>query len=143
MFGLSWLKIGIYGLATLAVTTTIGLGYWRYTSILSEREALRADKIRLETAVEVQQQTIAAQGEAIAEWEESQQNLLAVIEEMQAVQRAAGEESRRLRNVFERYDLEVLSLRRPGLIERRIDAGTARINCLLEHATAGTSGSDC
>lgn len=142
MFGLSWVKVGIYGALISGVVTAVGMGVWHYTSLVDEAAQLRTDKAVLEAAIDLQDTTISAQQQAIAEWERSQQTLLAVIHEMQASQRAAEEESRRLRNVFEGHDLEALSLRRPGLIERRIDDGSARINCLLEHATNPNANGD-
>lgn len=142
MFGISGIKLAIYGILGSAAITAVGLGYWHYTSVINERDQLKVNNAVLEQAVELQDSTITAQQEAIAEWEASQARLLQTMEALAEQNQLASTELRRLQDVFSRHDLNALALRRPGLIERRIDLGTARINRMLECAT-GSPGEDC
>lgn len=138
----SKVKLAIAGIATLAVLAIVAAGYMHYTGLLAERDQLQADNVRLGTAVELQHDTIDAQASAIDEWQTAQAQLLARIDEMQRVTREATAETRRLNDLFSNHDLGNLARERPGLIERRIDDGSARINRLLECAT-GAGGADC
>jgi hypothetical protein len=53
---------------------------------------------------------------------------------------AAEMELERLQDVQRSHDLEALAKARPGLIERRINDGTARVFGMFEDATAVDSG---
>ena len=142
MFGLSGVKLAIYGILGSAVITAVGLGYWHYTSLVEEAAQLRTNNAVLQSAIDLQATTITAQQEAIPEWEEAQARLLQTMEALREQNQLASTELRRLQDVFSRHDLNALALRRPGLIEQRIDTGTARINRMLECAT-GSAGDDC
>ncbi|ADK73403.1 hypothetical protein RDJLphi1_gp01 [Roseobacter phage RDJL Phi 1] len=138
----SKVKLAIAGLLTVAMATIIGLGYRHYTSLLSERDILKANNAVLETAVGTQQTTIDAQTAAISEWDQVLAELSARMEEMERVQLAATQETRRLNALFSEHDLRRLSFQRPGLIEPRINDGSDRAIRLLECAT-GAGGADC
>lgn len=135
-------RLIIAGVLIAGVLGIVTLGYHHYTSLLAEREALRADNIRLETAVETQHETIDAQAAAIEQWDQAQQALLARMEELERVQRAAADETRRLNELFSDHDLTELARERPGLIAPVLTDGAARANRLLECAT-GAGGEDC
>ncbi|UFK26681.1 hypothetical protein [Roseobacter phage RDJL6] len=130
---------GVLGLATLAI---IGLGYHHYSSLLTERDVLKANNATLETAVGTQQTTIDAQSAAISEWDAAMAELSARIEEMERVQREATQETRRLNGIFSRHNFGALAFERPGLIEPRVNSGSDRAIRLLECAS-GASGPDC
>ncbi|KFH18443.1 hypothetical protein ELZ19_07030 [Brucella abortus] len=130
------------GVVALAVVTIIGLGYVHYNGLVDERDRLRTERAQLETAVRLQDQTLDAQAEALEEWQEAHRGLLARFEEMQRVADEAHAETRRLHALFSQHDLADLAARRPGLIERRINAGTTRIGRMLECAS-GAPGPDC
>lgn len=130
------------GLAALAVVTTIGLTYRHYTGLLSKVETLQTNNTRLQTAVDEQTATIDAQEQAISEWQESQDELIARVEELQRIAQEANREVRRLNGIFSRHDLTELARKKPGLIERRINDGTDRIGRML-HCATGAEGEDC
>lgn len=136
------LKAIFGGVLVLAVLATVGAGYLHYRGLLAERDVLRADRIRLEAAVGAQEATILAQEEALGEWQRSQRLLATRLEEMARVARDATDETRRLNDLFTQHDLGALAVARPGLVERRIDAGSDDAVRLLECAS-GADRQDC
>ena len=143
MFGLTGkIKMAVIAIGGIAVVTAIGAAYWHYTSLLEDNAVLRENNTKLEFAVEQQGVTIDEQSNAIDEWQASQDRLLSVLEGMQEAQQSATSETRRLNDAFSKRDLGALANQKPGLIERRINDGTARALRLLECAS-GAEGSDC
>lgn len=142
MFGVSSLKMAIVGIAALAVLTIIGLGYRHYVGLVDTVATLRSNNTKLEAAVHLQQDTISVQKDVLHEWSLSQEKLLSRIEQLQAATERAGADTRRLEDLFSRHDLSALVQRKPGLIERRLNAGTRAANGLLECAS-GADRADC
>lgn len=141
MFGIgavlsNW-KLILGGVLAVAVVSIIGVGYMHYQGLVEDNRRLSENNAKLETAVETQQGTIAAQRDAIGQWAEQAARLQASIEEMQAVQRQASQELRRINDIFADHDLTNLSRAKPGLIEPRINSGTADALRMLERVTAG------
>lgn len=141
------LSVGIravfVGIVAAALLGILGLIYWHYSSLLEDVSGLRLEKAKLETTVGAQDRTIAAQQQAIDEWKDHTEQLVRQMAELQEVSRSAGDETRRLHELFARHDLEAIGRRRPSLLEDRINAGSDRARCLLERATAGASAADC
>jgi len=135
-------KAMVFGLAALAIVTTIGLAYRHYTGLLDTVATLQTNNELLTAAVDEQNNTIDAQQDAIEEWQTSQDDLLARVEELQQVAIDAGAEVRRLNGIFARHDLTELARQRPGLIENRINDGTDRIGRML-HCATGAEREDC
>ncbi len=134
MFGIPP-KIFIAGIALIAVLATIYLGYRHYTGLLETVRVLGINNAQLETAVGIQQYTIDDQGEVLVEWRVSQDALVALVAELQRVAEDAERETRRLNDIFSRHDLTRLARARPGLIERRINAGAVASLRMLECAS--------
>jgi TolA-binding protein len=129
------LKGVLTGLALVGVVATVAFGYWHYTSLLDKVSVLeRNDQVQKQT-IETQHQTIDAQGEAIQEWEEAQEELQRRLERLQRVARQARQETRRLNDIFAEHDLGRLAREKPGLIERRVNDGTADALRMLECAS--------
>lgn len=135
-------KLAIAGVIGLTVVTIIGIGYHHYTGLLETVQVLNGDNTRLRMAHDLQKNTIAVQRKTIAEWRASQAKLIARTAEIQQVADRATEETRRLNGLFSKHDLTNLALRKPGLIERRINAGTRGALRLLRCAS-GAEGADC
>jgi hypothetical protein len=76
MFGITYLKIG----AALAILASIGLGYWHYTSILSDREALRMQVSTLTGQRDLAIQTANANAKAAKELEATYKTQIASLE---------------------------------------------------------------
>jgi predicted Holliday junction resolvase-like endonuclease len=75
---------------------------------------------RLENAVATQNEQLE---KAVAEQKESQ----ARIQGLTVANNEANEKVEDLRNKFARHDLDMLSLRKPGLVEKMVNRGTARV----------------
>lgn len=134
-------KLALYGIAALAVASIIGLGYSHYTGLIEDNATLRENNVTLQVAVKGQQAAVTAAARAVEEWKESADRLGKVISEMTETQRSATVQTRRLNDVFAKHDLEALALAKPGLIERRVNSGSAAARRLLECVTSGSD--DC
>ena len=75
---------------------------------------------RLENAVATQNEQLE---KAVAEQKESQ----ARIQGLTVANNQANERVEDLRNKFAQHDLDMLSLRKPGLVEKMVNRGTARV----------------
>ena len=74
----------------------------------------------LENAVATQNEQLE---KAVAEQKESQVR----IQGLTVANNQANEKVEDLRNKFARHDLDMLSLRKPGLVEKMVNRGTARV----------------
>jgi len=131
----SQIKLALLGLGALAVVTAIGFGYMHYRNVLSERDAALAARDQLTIAnAELSQglESYKAQAEAASQ----------AMSEMADTANAANDEVERLNALFREHDLETLAKKKPGLIERRINRGTARVFGMFETETAAGPGSD-
>lgn len=86
MLGFSHLKIG----AALAILVAAGLGYWHYTSILSDREHLRIQVSTLAAQRDQAIQTANDNAQAAKELEATYQTQIAALEVL-AAETAASE----------------------------------------------------
>ena len=101
----------------IAIILVLGLGCWW---LYSENETLKANNVKLEYAVEEQKQTIATikeqyekQGEALMNM--SRENALIEQEKAEYLQ------------IFSRHNLDVLALKKPGLIENRMNNASEKV----------------
>ena len=101
-----------------------GSSYWLYT----ENETLKGNNIKLEAAVEEQKQTI----NAIKENYERQGKSL-----LQMTRKAAEAEAEKAEylSIFSRHNLDLLALKKPGLIEIRFNNGSEKVMEGLENET--------
>lgn len=123
-----------------ALAVAAGLFYWHYTTVKGERDAAIAEVGSLRAAIEVQDATIDAQNDAITLWKEQAAAFQVSLRDMAETQAEANATARRLNDVLSRHDLHALSLAKPGLIERRINSGTADVLSMFEQVTSGNSG---
>ncbi len=86
MFDISYIKIG----AVLAILAAVGLGYWHYTSILSDREQLRIQVSSLTDQRDQAIKTANDNADAAKELEATYKVQIAALEVM-ATETAAAE----------------------------------------------------
>lgn len=122
-------------LAALAVA--IAGAYWHYTVVKGERDLALQKVGALEVANTVQRATIHDQEAAIGNWAEAQERMQATLDSLATAQVEANSTARRLNDVLSKHDLHALSLAKPGLIERRINSGTADVLRLFESESGG------
>ena len=83
---------------------------------------------RLENAIADQNERIE---KALAEQKASQER----IQNLTVANNEANEKVEDLRNKFARHDLDMLSIRKPGLVEKLVNRGTAKVFADLEKLT--------
>ena len=106
-------------LVILLFSSIVGGGYFYYTDTQERIEQLRANNAKLLIAVEDNERTIAAMKEDA----ERNQRLS---DELQGKLNEAEEGRNRLINLFGSHDLTRLALKKPGMIETRVNNGTKK-----------------
>ena len=133
MFGLSYVKVAIM----VAAFAIIGGLYWMNSNLRSENASLHQALGAAQVSMEQQVQDTHTALAGIEEWKVAHETLIARLEQVQQVERDATAESRRLEGILSKHDLTADAEAKPGLIQRRINAGTARAFGLLESITRG------
>ena len=101
----------------IAIILVLGLGCWW---LYSENETLKANNIKLEYAVEEQKQTI----ETIKEQYEKQG---AALMNMTRENALIEQEKAEYLEIFSRHNLDVLALKKPGMIELRMNNASEKV----------------
>ena len=128
----SWI---IAGVGALAVGLIITLAWRHYEGLVQANANLEAANAELALALEIEKDTVEVQQQAITEWQAAAVEWQKEQQRLARVAQQATAESRRLNGIFAEHDLTRLALAKPGLIERRINAGTDRAGRLLECAS--------
>ena len=82
---------------------------------------------------------VASLNDQLVKAEERQQKILDRVNDLQAENAAAQAEVEAIRKKFSKHDMNVLSLRKPGLIENIINRGTKEVLSDLETLTDPSS----
>jgi hypothetical protein len=127
------LKIGL----VVALAVAVSGFYWYHTIVKSERDNAIAQVGALEVAKQVQDATIYALEANAHEWNAAQERMQTTLDALATAQVEATAQQRKLNDVLGKHDLEYLSARKPGLVERRVNAGTADVLRLFECTTGG------
>lgn len=129
------LKLAIIGIALTALVAA----YWHYTVVKGERDTALQEVGALRAAKAVQDTTIKVQKEALDNWKAEAAQFQDTLNQMVKAQTEANETARKLNDVLSRHDLHALSLARPGLIERRINSGSADVLGLFYSVTSDSN----
>jgi len=97
-----------------------GIGYWYYNDTQATIGTLRSNNAKLAVAAETSKETIGRLQADAAQFEKSNQELRAQLDE-------AEEYSDELAGKLRRHNLTVLTLQKPGLIEGRVNNATAKL----------------
>ena len=114
-------------LGVLLITTVGG----SYFYINMQKAQIKQLQVELQTAVNNQavlESAIAQQNAQMQEQLENQRQNQALISELSEANNFARQEVNQLRNTFARHDLNNLAIAKPGLIEKIVNKGTARVN---------------
>ena len=123
--------------AALGVALVVAGGAFKmyYDKSEAEKEAMATqlqqamdNQQRLENAIADQNDQIE---KALAEQKASQER----IQSLTVANNEANEKVEDLRNKFARHDLDMLSIRKPGLVEKLVNRGTAKVFSDLEKLT--------
>ena len=134
MFGI---PLKFYG--TVAVAGALVAGFLFVKNLQSQVSDLERDKAVLEQTAQFQSRALKVQASAISQWEVARRDLLEKIGQLSKVTIEARGETRRLYETFKGHDLNALATAKPGLIERRINRGSAQSNRMLECASGNKS----
>ena len=102
-----------------------------YFYINMQKAQIKQLQVELQTAVNNQavlEGTIAQQNTQMQEQLESQRQNQALISELSEANAEARQEVNQLRNTFARHDLNNLAIAKPGLIEKIVNKGTAKVH---------------
>ena len=102
-----------------------------YFYISTQKAQIAQLEVELQTAVNNQavlEGTIAQQNTQMQEQLESQRQNQALISELSKANDEARQEVNQLRNTFARHDLNNLAIAKPGLIEKIVNKGTAKVH---------------
>ena len=108
--------------------TTVGGSYFY---INMQKAQIKQLQVELQTAVNNQavlESAIAQQNAQMQEQLENQRQNQVRIAELSEANDFARQEVNQLRNTFARHDLNNLAIAKPGLIEKIVNKGTARVN---------------
>ncbi len=95
---------------------------------LAQSEAARAAQVM---AHETTLASLEIQKQATAQWQASAKKYQGTLDEQKRVQATAAEEGRRISETLRDHDLDRLARKKPSLLERAINRGTARVIGLL------------
>ncbi len=101
----------------IAIILVLGLGCWW---LYSENETLKANNIKLEYAVEEQKQTINTIKE---QYEKQGAALMNMTKENALIEQEKAE----YLEIFSRHNLDVLALKKPGMIELRMNKASEAV----------------
>lgn len=128
-------KIGAGVLIGVALVTTIALSYRHYTGLIDDKAELTEQVGTLKQDVAREKARADAFELTIDKWDEAAAKQAEALDRFSTVQREAGDTTRRLTDVLSKHDLGALARSKPGLIQTRINAGTADAFRLLEQST--------
>ena len=101
----------------------------------AEKKAMALDLRQAADNQLVLESSISSLNQQLTEAEERQQRILDRVNELQAANAQAQQEVESIRKKFAKHDMNVLSLRKPNLIENIINRGTKGVLSDLETIT--------
>ncbi len=125
----------------VVVATTVALSYNHYSGLVNSKVQLSAQVATLSEDVTREKARAEALELAVAGWESAAKVQADALVDLTSAQREAGAYSRGLKDVLSKHDLGALAKRKPGLIERRVNAGSDRALRLLEQSTEAPTSS--
>ena len=129
------LSIGL----SLVLALTLGAFKLYYDKSQSELDAFQ---IRLEQSIQNQktlESTIEEQNDNLKETIKNHDLLLTQVERLQRQNMEAQNEVTRIKKKFSKHDLNVLSMRKPLLVEKIVNKATRKVGEELEQITSGVN----
>jgi hypothetical protein len=128
-------KIGIWTGIGVLVASVVTLSWLHYTSLIDAKVALSAQVKTLEQDLETEKATTAHYRDKVIAFNAAAMAQVKALEDFGKIQEASGSYDREVKDVQAKHDLGALASKKPGLIEARVNAGSARVLRLLEQAT--------
>lgn len=139
MIAINWTKVGIWAAIVAASATAVFLGYRHYNGLVEAKVELSAQVSSLTADVAREKARADAFEKTIDKWDEAAETQREALTQFTKAQREASQYQRELKDVLSQHDLGALAKRKPGLIENRVNAGSARAMRLLESASEGAT----
>lgn len=127
------LKIKI--IISLIILSIFGYFIKDYYSMKSNIKILTKNNEKLKLSVSKQSLIINSQNKNLLDWKKSRENYIKKIQELSDKNSEYQSDINNLRGLFERHDLQNLSIRKPILIENRINRSSDNIIRMLECET--------
>jgi len=127
-----WQIAGILGISLVA---TLGAFKMYADKTEAEKEVMALDLRQAADNQIVLESSITSLNKQLMEAEERQKRILNRVNELQAANAQSQKEVESIRKKFAKHDINVLSLRKPGLIEKIINRGTKGVLNDLEDIT--------
>ena len=124
---------------SLVLALTLGAFKLYYDKSQSELDAFQ---IRLEQSIQNQktlESTIEEQNDNLKETIKNHDLLLTQVERLQRQNMEAQNEVTRIKKKFSKHDLNVLSMRKPLLVEKIVNKATRKVGEELEQITSGVN----
>ena len=129
MLGLSGLSTKLIGAGI--VLAVLGAGWLYYQSLLDQITALEVSKAQLETALDLKAQEVAS---LKSQAQSTRRRADVATETLRAAQARVDA----LEGVLEKHDLKYLIKRKPGLVTKVFQKGTAAVHKEIEDAANAT-----
>lgn len=127
-----WQIAGILGISLVA---TLGAFKMYADKTEAEKEVMALDLRQAADNQIALESSITSLNKQLIEAEERQKRILNRVNELQAANAQSQKEVESIRKKFAKHDINVLSLRKPGLIEKIINRGTKGVLNDLEDIT--------
>ena len=127
----------------LVLALTLGAFKLYYDKSQSELDAFQ---IRLEQSIQNQktlESTIEEQNDNLKQTIENHDLMLSQVERLQKENMEAQNEVTRIKKKFSKHDLNVLSMRKPLLVEKIVNKATQKVGEELENITSNVNSSSC
>lgn len=130
----NWKFIGIAA-GIVVILLFIWAGYAHYQGLLLKVDQLTIENTEVRMSTEIQATHLAQQRVALAEWKKAQDELIKNYQALSQVAFEARKETARLHDLFTKHNFSALATKKPGLIENRVNSGTASLFKLFECET--------
>jgi len=123
----------------IVLALTLGAFKLHYDKAEAEKENLLAQVRQAQANTELLEKTVAKQNQDLEEQQKRNQQVMDRVTELAEEHAKARREVDEIRKKFAKHDLDVLSLRKPKLIEKIINNGTKDVLQNLEVITTPAS----
>jgi len=123
----------------IVLALTLGAFKLHYDKAEAEKESLLVQVRQAQANTELLEKTVAKQNQDLEEQQKRNQQVMDRVTELTEEHAKARREVDEIRKKFAKHDLDVLSLRKPKLIEKIINNGTKDVLQNLEVITTPAS----
>lgn len=134
----NWKVIGI-GAGVIVLLLFIWASYSHYQGLLLKVDQLTIENAQVRMSTEIQATHLAQQKTALDQWKKAQDELVKNYHSLSVVAFEARRETGRLNDLFTKHNFSALATNKPGLIQNRVNSGTASVFKLFECETGNRS----